>query len=188
MKFCSACGAAVAVRIPAGDNRERYVCDRCATIHYQNPKVVAGCVAVWQDKVLLCRRAIKPRYGMWTLPAGFMELGESTREAAAREALEEANAVVEELTLYALYNLVHISQVYVMFRGRLRNGHASAGEESLEVDLFQEQHIPWRELAFPVVSETLQRYFQERRDGVYRIHSGDILRRSDGSVDIRRHP
>ena len=187
MKYCSNCGDSVAMKIPAGDNRERHVCDTCDTIHYQNPKIVAGCVPIWQEKVLLCRRAIQPRYGLWTLPAGFMENGESTAQAAARETLEEANAVVENLTLYGLYNLVHISQVYLMFRGDLKDGQASAGEESLEVGLFTEDEIPWQELAFPVVKETLQRYFEERQHGIYQVHAGDILRNNDGGVVIRRH-
>jgi ADP-ribose pyrophosphatase YjhB (NUDIX family) len=187
MNFCSNCGASIVVKIPEGDNRERHVCDSCETIHYQNPKIVAGCVPVWQDRVLLCRRAIEPRYGLWTLPAGFMENGESTLQAAVRETLEEANAIVENLLLYGLYNLPHISQVYLMYRGDLKEGRASAGAESLEVDLFREEDIPWRELAFPVVRETLQRYFEERRHGAYRIHISDIVRNADGSILIQRH-
>jgi ADP-ribose pyrophosphatase YjhB (NUDIX family) len=175
------------MKVPAGDNRKRHVCDGCEAIHYQNPKIVAGCVPVWQDKILLCRRAIEPRYGLWTLPAGFMENGESTVQAAARETLEEANAIVENLMLYGLYNLIHINQFYLMFRGDLKDGQASAGEESLEVDLFTEQNIPWQELAFPVVQETLERYFEERREGIYHVHAGDIIRGPDGKVSINRH-
>ena len=188
MKYCSACGAAVRLRIPPGDNRERHVCDACGTIHYLNPKVVTGCVATWEDRVLLCRRAIEPRYGLWTLPAGFMENRESSVEGAAREALEEANAVIDGLTLYGIYNLIHISQVYIMFRGTVRDGRASAGEESLEVALFEERDIPWGELAFTVVEETLRRFFEERRAGRFSVHGADIVRLPDGSVDIRRHP
>ncbi|MGB2971554.1 MAG: NUDIX hydrolase, partial [Candidatus Competibacter sp.] len=112
MKFCSQCGASVTLRVPVGDNLPRYVCDACDTIHYLNPKVVAGCILEWQDRVLLCRRAIEPRYGLWTLPAGFMENGESTLAAAAREALEEAHAEGENLRLYGVYSLLHVSQVY----------------------------------------------------------------------------
>ena len=188
MKYCNVCGESVTLKIPQGDNRHRHVCadDDCGTIHYLNPKIVAGCVPIWEDKVLLCKRAIEPRYGLWTLPAGFMENGESTLQAAAREALEEANAVMDNLVLYGLYNLVHINQVYLMFRGDLRDGQASAGEESLEVDLFTEQQIPWSELAFPVVTETLQRYFEERSSGRYHVHTGDILRNADGGVTIER--
>lgn len=186
MNFCSHCGQPVVCRIPQGDNRERHVCDNCNTIHYQNPKVVAGCVPVWRDQILLCRRAIEPRYGLWTLPAGFMENGESSLQAAARESLEEANAVIDNLVLYGLYNLPHINQVYLMYRGDLRDGAASAGDESLEVGLFREHEIPWRELAFPVVKETLERYFEERSQGEYRVHVGDVLRVADGKMKIIR--
>ncbi len=188
MKFCSECGSAEVVRrIPAGDTHIRHVCEGCGTIHYQNPKIVVGCIPHWQGKILLCRRSIEPRYGYWTLPAGFMETGESTQQAAAREAWEEAQAVVEDLTLYAIYSLTHISQVYLMFRAELREGKTSAGAESLEVGLFAEEDIPWRELAFPVVDETLKRYFEERRSGRYNLHMGDISRGPDGTVIIWRY-
>ena len=138
MNFCSQCGAAVRLLVPAGDNRPRHVCETCGVIHYQNPKIVAGCIPEWQGQVLLCRRAIEPRYGLWTLPAGFMENGESAVAAALREAQEEANAVVENPRLYGLYSLIHVSQVYLMFLGQLKEGFASAGEETLEVRLFAE--------------------------------------------------
>ncbi len=187
MKFCSQCGASVSLCIPPGDNRPRYVCASCGTIHYQNPKIVAGCIPEWQGRVLLCRRAIQPRYGLWTLPAGFMELGESTIEAAARETLEEANAVVDGLSLYGVYHLPHIDQVYMMFRGQLRDGQASPGTESLEVGLFAEQDIPWEDLAFTVIEETLRCYFQNGSGARHRVHMGDILREADGRISIRRY-
>ena len=188
MKFCSECGSAKVVRrIPVGDTHIRHVCEGCGTIHYQNPKIVVGCIPHWQGKILLCRRSIEPRYGYWTLPAGFMETGESTQQAAAREAWEEAQAVVENLILYAIYSLTHISQVYLMFRAELREGKASAGAETLEVALFAEEDIPWWELAFPVVDETLKRYFEESRSGRYNLHMGDISRGPDGKVIIRRY-
>jgi ADP-ribose pyrophosphatase YjhB (NUDIX family) len=187
VKFCNQCGSPVTLRIPPGDNLPRHVCAACETIHYQNPKIVAGCIPEWEGKVLLCRRAIAPRYGRWTLPAGFMENGESVVQAAAREAWEEANAIVDNLTLYGLYNLTHISQVYLMFRGQLREGRASAGAETLEVGLFTEAEIPWEELAFPVVHETLKIYFEERRLGTYRVHMGDIIREADQTVRIQRY-
>jgi ADP-ribose pyrophosphatase YjhB (NUDIX family) len=187
MKFCNQCGAPVILRVPAGDHLLRHVCSACDTVHYQNPKIVAGCIPEWQDRVLLCRRAIEPRYGLWTLPAGFMENGESAVTAAAREALEEANAVVENLTLYGLYSLIHVSQVYLMFRGQLRDGYASPGEESLEVRLFAEEEIPWEQLAFAVVRETLDQYFTERSTGAYRLHVGDIVRESDHRFRIHRY-
>ena len=179
MKFCSQCGAPVILRIPIGDNLLRYVCASCDTIHYQNPKIVAGCIPEWEGRILLCRRAIEPRYGLWTLPAGFMENSESAVTAAAREALEEANAVVENLQLYGLYSLLHVSQVYLMFRGQLKDGQASPGEESLEVGLFTEEESPWEEIAFTVVHETLRQYFTERQTGAFQLHVGDIIREAD---------
>ncbi|HCK82253.1 MAG TPA: NUDIX hydrolase [Candidatus Competibacter sp.] len=187
MKFCSQCGASVTLRVPAGDNLPRHVCDACETIHYLNPKVVAGCILEWQDRVLLCRRAIEPRYGLWTLPAGFMENGESALAAAAREALEEAHAESENLRLYGVYSLLHVSQVYLMFQGRLKDGYARPGEESLEVRLCAETEIPWDQIAFTVVHETLRQYFAERRTGQFHHHLGDIIREADQRFRIHRH-
>lgn len=187
MNFCSECGARVEVAIPEGDNRPRHVCRSCGAVHYQNPKIIAGCIPEWEGRILLCRRAIEPRYGLWTLPAGFMEMGESTLQAAAREAYEEARADLDEPHLFALYNLTHIDQVYILFRGRLRDGLASPGEESLEVALFSEEQIPWQRLAFPVVGETLERYFDDRRNGLFRLHSADIYRDEQQQVQIVRH-
>jgi ADP-ribose pyrophosphatase YjhB (NUDIX family) len=187
MKFCNQCGAPVTLRIPAGDSLPRYVCDACAAIHYQNPKIVAGCIPEWRGRVLLCRRAIEPRRGLWTLPAGFMENGESAVAAAAREAWEEANAVVENPTLYGLYSLLHVSQVYLMFRGQLRDGAASPGAESLEVNLFAEEEIPWEQLAFTVVRETLHQYFAERSTGMFNLHVGDIIRESEHRFRVHRY-
>ena len=187
MKFCSQCGAPVILRVPPGDNRHRHICDVCGVIHYQNPKIVAGCIPEWEGRILLCRRAIEPRYGLWTLPAGFMENGESAVAAAAREALEEANAVVENLRLYGMYSLIHVSQVYLMFRGHLRDGYASPGEESLETQLYAEEEIPWEQLAFTVVHETLRQYFAERRAGAFGVHVGDIIREPDHQFHIHRY-
>jgi len=174
MKYCSQCGSEVEFRIPDGDNLPRYICCNCGTIHYQNPKIVAGAIVEWEDRILLCRRAIEPRYGLWTLPAGFMENNETTADAAVRETLEEAMANVEPISLFALFDIPHISQVYIMYRTRLLAPEFSAGTESLEVDLFQEQDIPWDQLAFPVIHETLQRYFKDRKQGQYRLHRADI--------------
>ncbi|HQU17121.1 MAG: NUDIX hydrolase [Chromatiales bacterium 21-64-14] len=174
MRFCSQCGAPVQRRVPAGDNLPRYICDHCQTIHYQNPKIVAGCIPEWRDRVLLCRRAIEPRYGLWTLPAGFMENGETSAAAAARETLEEARAVVQITQFFALFSIPHISQVYLMFRGELAVPEFAAGAESLEVALFEERDIPWDRLAFPVVRETLRRYCADRQRGNYQVHTGDI--------------
>ncbi len=187
LKYCSQCGAKVALRTPEGDHLPRYVCISCNLIHYQNPKVVAGCIPEWGDKLLLCRRAIEPRRGYWTLPAGFMENRETTAQAAARESMEEANASLENMSLYALFNLPHISQVYIMFRGELRDGKASPGQESLEVALFAEEEIPWDELAFPVIHETLQLYFVDRRGGYFATHMGDIYRDENQQIKIVRY-
>ena len=187
MRFCSQCGAPVTLSIPPGDNRLRHVCEACGVIHYQNPKIVAGCIPEWQGRILLCRRAIEPRYGLWTLPAGFMENSESAVTAAAREALEEANAVVDNLTLYGLYSLLHVSQVYLMFRGQLRDGYASPGEESLETRLYTEDEIPWDQIAFTVVHETLRQYFAERRAGAFTLHVGDIISEPENQFRIHRY-
>ena len=175
MNFCSQCGARVALRIPDGDNLARHVCDTCNTIHYQNPKLVVGCIPEWEDKILLCKRAIEPRYGLWTLPAGFMENHETAAQCAARETLEEAQARVTIGDLFTFYNLPHISQVYLMFRGQLLGLDFAAGPESLEVQLFSEHEIPWSELAFRAVSETLKRYYEDRKKGEFAFHLGDIM-------------
>lgn len=176
MKFCSDCGAAVSLKIPAGDSLPRYVCDACATIHYQNPKMIVGCIAEWENRILLCRRAIEPRLGLWTVPAGFMENGETTAQGAARETLEEANARVEVGPLYAMYNIPHINQVYILFRARLVDLDFSAGVESLEVKLFDEADIPWEQIAFATVRNTLTHYYADRKTGEYRFHLGTIER------------
>ncbi len=187
MKFCSECGSTVTTAVPAGDNRPRHVCTACGTIHYQNPKIVTGCIPVWAEQVLLCRRAIEPRKGLWTLPAGFMENGESAQEGAARETLEEANARVRVEQLYTTFNLPLISQVYLLFRGSLEDTDFFPGEESLEVALFREEGIPWDELAFPVVRETLKLFFQDRHSGVFVPRVGDIRWKSDrrGEYQVR---
>lgn len=187
MKFCSECAASVTQRVPEGDNRQRYVCDSCNTIHYQNPKNVVGCLLEWRGKILLCKRAIEPRRGYWTLPAGFMENRESTLEGAARESMEEANAVAEDLQLFGVYNLPFISQVYLMFSGRLKDGFAEAGEETLEVGLFDESEIPWEDLAFPVVVESLQRYFERHQQRAHTVYLADILSRPGDTPNIIRY-
>ena len=183
MRFCNSCGGELEARVPAGDNRERHVCPACGTIHYQNPKIVTGCIPEWEERILLCRRAIAPRYGLWTLPAGFMENGETTCEGAARETLEEANARVQVQSLFTTFNLPHIDQVYMMFRARLLDRQFGAGAESLEVALFGEHEVPWEGLAFPVITETLRLYFADRARGAYRSHVGDILRDAGAALN-----
>lgn len=162
MKFCSACGNQVIQRVPEGDTRLRYVCDHCQTIHYQNPNIVAGVLPTWGSQVLLCRRAIEPRRGYWTLPAGFMENGETVEQAARRETIEEACARVGAASLYQLFDLPHINQVHVFFRAELADLDFAVGVESLEVRLFDESEIPWDELAFRTVSRTLECYYRDR--------------------------
>jgi ADP-ribose pyrophosphatase YjhB (NUDIX family) len=176
MKFCSVCGHEVGLSIPPGDNRERFVCGNCGTVHYQNPRNVVGTVPVWDDKVLLCRRAIEPRYGYWTLPAGFMEMDETTSEGAARETLEEAGARVEIQSLFTLLNVPHVHQVHLFYLARLLDIDLDPGEESLEVQLFDESDIPWDEIAFPTVGQTLRFFFADRAAGTYTLHTGDIFR------------
>jgi ADP-ribose pyrophosphatase YjhB (NUDIX family) len=174
MKFCSNCGATLTYAIPPGDNRERHVCNDCDTVHYQNPRIVAGCLPVWDDRVLLCLRAIEPRKGYWTLPAGFLENGETIAAGAARETAEEANARVEALELYTVFSLPHISQAYMFFRADLCDLNFSSGEESLDVRLFAEHEIPWDELAFPVITQSLQFYFADRTRGNFPVRSREL--------------
>jgi ADP-ribose pyrophosphatase YjhB (NUDIX family) len=143
MNYCSSCGARVETKVPEGDTFPRFVCTECHTIHYQNPRIIAGTLPVWQDQVLLCKRAIAPRHGYWTLPAGFLENSETIAAGAARETMEEANAQVSDLSLYSVFSLPHISQVYTFFKADLEGPSYSSGPESLEVELFFEQDIPW---------------------------------------------
>ncbi|OOV87092.1 NUDIX hydrolase [Oceanospirillum linum] len=174
MNFCSECGEKVRIGIPDDDNRPRHICDACHTIHYHNPKIVAGTVPVYGDKVLLCKRAIEPRIGYWTLPAGFMENEETTVEAAARETWEEAQAKVDISHLYVLIDTTVISQVYMMFLADMPKPEYAAGPESLEVELFAEEDIPWGELAFPTIEKTLRLYFEDRRKGSFPMHQCDV--------------
>ncbi len=175
MKYCAECGAPVVLRMPQDDHRERYICTECDTIHYQNPKIIVGCIPEWEDgRVLLCRRAIEPRHGLWTLPAGFMENGEAAWQGAARETLEEANARVKILDLYALYNLPYINQVQLLFRATLLDLDFSPGVESLEVQLFAEHEIPWDTLAFRPIRTTLEQFFADRKTGEFKFHTADL--------------
>ncbi|MFS2015191.1 NUDIX hydrolase [Massilia sp. CT11-108] len=183
MKFCSECAHPVTVAIPEGDNRPRYVCTHCGTIHYQNPKMVIGSIPVWEQdgelKVLLCKRAIEPRYGYWTLPAGFMENGETTSAAAARETEEEAGANIELGNLFTLLNVVHVHQVHMFYLARLVDLDFAPGIESLDVQLFSEAEIPWADLAFPTIRTTLELFFADRAQmreagSTYGFHTRDI--------------
>ena len=183
MHFCSDCGQPVSLVVPEDDNRLRHVCGECGTVHYQNPKLVVGTIPCWQAErqVLLCKRAIEPRRGYWTLPAGFMENNETTEEAAQRETMEEAGARVELLGLFALLNVPHVHQVHLFYRARLLDLDFSAGTESLECRMFSESDIPWQDLAFPTVSHTLKRFFADLGDLMegkpMTLHTHDIRKR-----------
>ena len=181
MNFCSHCGQPVTQLIPEGDHRLRHVCTNCGQVHYQNPKIVAGCVPEHEGRILLCRRAIEPRRGYWTIPAGFMENGETTQDAARRESLEEALADVEIGSLLAVVHVLHADQVHVMFRARLDAPVFGAGDESLEAMLCDEAGIPWADIAFRSVEFALRRYFEDRRAGLERHHFTAIDLRPPGS-------
>ena len=174
IKHCRACGSPVQYVMPADDTRDRATCTVCATIHYENPLNVVGTLPVWQDKVLLCRRNIEPRHGFWTLPAGFMELGETTEQGAVRETIEEAGARVELQGLYTLLNVVRVGQLHLFYRARLLDTDFAPGPETIEAQLFAESEIPWDELAFRTVRETLKHYFEDRRQGQFGLHCADI--------------
>jgi ADP-ribose pyrophosphatase YjhB (NUDIX family) len=174
MKFCANCGARVVQRVPPGDSLPRWLCDECGEIHYQNPKVVVGTIPEHEGRVLLCRRAIEPRYGYWTLPAGFMENEESTSQGAARETMEEAGASIEIGEPFTLISVPRVNQVHLYYRARLRNLEFKPGEETLEVALMDEGQIPWKEIAFRTVGLTLKHWFADRGRGTFGFHAEDI--------------
>src|SRR6266550_535083 len=179
MNYCSHCGSPrLEIRIPDGDTLPRSVCATCGTIHYSNPKIVVGCLPEWDRKVLLCKRAINPRHGLWTLPAGFLENGETLSAGALRETLEEANARVQIGDLYTMISLPHISQIYVMFRARLSDLDFGPGSESLDVRLFREEDIPWGDLAFRTITRTLRNYFLDRKLGAFPLHVSALEKRA----------
>jgi ADP-ribose pyrophosphatase YjhB (NUDIX family) len=177
MNHCSKCGELLKRGIPPGDDRERYICTACGRIHYRNPRMVVGCIPRWEGRLLLCRRAIQPRHGTWTLPAGYLENRESVEEGARRELHEEARASARDWQPYGLYNIRHVSQVYLIFRATLASADFAAGEETLEARLFEEDSIPWDRLAFPVVETTLRHYFRDARRGAFPFHIEDITTR-----------
>jgi ADP-ribose pyrophosphatase YjhB (NUDIX family) len=177
MNFCTQCGARVEFRVPPGDHLARHVCDACGTVHYQNPRLVVGCVPEHDGRILLCSRAIEPRRGYWTVPAGFMENGETLQQAAARESREEALAEVEIGSLLAIVHVLHAQQVHVFFRAKLPRAEFAAGPESLEVQLVRPEEIPWPQLAFPSTEFSLRRYLQDRAAGVEPHHFTSLDRR-----------
>ena len=175
IKYCKDCGGACVYVVPPDDNRERATCTVCGTVHYENPLNVVGTVPAWEDKVLLCRRNIEPRHGFWTLPAGFMELGESVADGALRETVEEAGAHVEMQGLYTMLNVIRVGQVHLFYRARLLDTDFDPGPETIECGLFSESEIPWDDLAFRTVRETLVHYFADYKRGEFPVHTGDIL-------------
>ena len=178
MNYCTHCASPLVQRVPSGDDRTRHMCDVCGTIHYQNPKMVVGTIPRYRDRVLLCRRAIEPRYGFWTLPAGYLESGESLADGARRETLEEAGTSVDDLIPFAVYNITFVSQIYFMFLADMVSHEFSAGHESLDVQLFHEDQIPWTDIAFTVIRETLIQYFKDLQSGSFEFHMGDIQRKA----------
>ena len=175
IKHCKNCGNAVEYRLPDdGDTKQRAVCPACGTVHYENPLNVVGTVPYWGEQVLLCKRNIEPRWGKWTLPAGFMELNETVAQGAARETLEESGAVFELEGLFSLVNVAQVGQVHLFYRARLLSEQFDPGHETLEARLFTEAEIPWEEIAFRTVKETLTRYFDDRRSGKFSIHTLDL--------------
>lgn len=175
IKHCRACGAAVTYRLPDdGDTRERAICTVCQTVHYENPLNVVGTVPYLGERILLCKRNIEPRWGKWTLPAGFMELGETTSQGAARETQEESGATFELESLFSVLSVPRVGQVHLFYRARLLHDRFDPGHETQEARLFSEAEIPWDELAFRTVKETLERYFSDRRRGQFGVHTVDI--------------
>lgn len=170
MNYCSNCGSKVTFQEVEGDTKMRYVCNTCNTIHYQNPNVVVGCLPVWEDQVLLCKRAIEPRLGYWNVPGGYLENGESVEEGAMREVFEEACIKVEVIGLLSVFSIPHINQVYMHFLAKMPDLRFAPGIESLEVELFKEEDIPWDEIAFSSSVFSLRSYFQNRLDGVHKVH------------------
>ena len=176
MKFCSECGSETQSAIPQGDDRQRQVCTGCGMVHYSNPKVIVGCLPEHNGKILLCKRAIEPRHGFWTLPAGFMENAESTAEGAARETWEEAEAVATNLVLYRVFDVPYINQVYIFYRCNIEDGRFGVGPESLETALVSGDEIPWDELAFPVVKELLVEFLDDRQTQQFPVRHSVISR------------
>jgi ADP-ribose pyrophosphatase YjhB (NUDIX family) len=167
MKYCSECGKIVDLKIPVDDDRPRYICISCGIVHYQNPKLVVGCIPEWENKILLCRRDIEPKKGKWTLPAGYLENGETVESGAIRETLEETGAIVNALSPYLLFDIAHINQLYLMFHSRLIKPDFHVTSESSELRLFDEKEIPWDEIAFKVIEKTIKQYFKDRRTGSF---------------------
>ena len=185
MKYCNLCGQFLTLQVPPDDDRERHVCSTCGHVHYQNPRIIVCAIPAWEDQVLLCKRAIEPRYGLWTLPGGFMEIDETTQDAAIRETHEEAGAEILVHDLYSMFNVPHINQVHLFFLASLQSPVFSAGRESLETRLFRHDEIPWRDIAFPAVASTLRQYFLDFPRRQFPLRLGDVIIDTDNNRIIR---
>ena len=190
MKFCMQCGHALELTIPQGDNHPRLCCPACGYIHYQNPKILVSCIAHWQDRALWMRRARAPRQGLWSIPSGFMEQGETLSAAASRELFEETGVVIrpEALSLYIIGSITAISEVYVVFRGAMPSPDFRAGEEALEAGLFSEEDAPWREFAYPEVEGPTRRFYQELRSGQFGVYMGEYTDLGNKFWPTQGHP
>jgi ADP-ribose pyrophosphatase YjhB (NUDIX family) len=177
LNYCPNCSAKVSLKIPEGDNRERYVCDSCNTIHYSNPNVVVGTLPAFEDKILLCKRAIEPRVGLWTVPAGFLENGESLLQGAWRETKEETQAEVDMKEILTIFNIPQINQIYIIYRADIEDNSFGPTSESLDVQLFSYDEVPWEELAFPFVPKTINHYYECLKTKKFNLHTEDIIRR-----------
>ena len=173
MKFCSNCGHTVSFKDIESDTHPRFFCEECKTIHYQNPNMVVGCLPIWEDKIMLCRRAIEPRKGFWNLPGGYLENGETVQEGAAREVREEAGILVEVTNLHTVFSIPKINQVYLHFLAAMPDLNYTAGVESLEVKMFTETDIPWQEIAFSSSTFSLKKYFSDKKNGRRQVHLGN---------------
>ena len=177
MNYCSICSGKVILKVPEGDNRERYVCTNCGAIHYSNPNVVVGTLPTFEDKILLCKRAIEPRKGLWTLPAGFLEMGETLQEGALRETKEETNSTVKIDDIYFMFDIPQIGQFYVLYKASIEENSYSPTTESLEVELFSYDEIPWDELAFPFVPIALEQFYEDLNEGYFPLRIRELIKK-----------
>ena len=175
MKFCSNCGHPISILIPEGDNRERHCCGNCGAIHYFNPRMIVGTLPIWEDKIMICKRGIEPRAGLWTLPAGFMELGETTEEGAIRETWEETRAKVEIQHLHGIYNIPQIDQVYFIYLAQMQSPAYELTPESTQIELVRKEDIPWDDIAFAVIKKALQDYIEGSPTPHNTVHHKDLL-------------
>lgn len=188
MTYCPNCGAPIEFRIPPGDDRKRNICSATGEVFYHNPLNVVGCIVEQDDAILMCRRAIEPRRGFWTMPAGFLELGETTCEGAARETREEALAEVADAVFFSMIDVTHIGQIHIFYRARLAGQGYGVGAESDEVVLLKEHEIDWQQLAFPTIHRTLNRYFADRARGRFGVHVESLYPDDWKAMQLARTP